>query len=175
MKDIISNLTADQARELVFHLAEQKNDVAKAIIAAAEELLMNVDIEEVADEVYGALEFIIPEDCWDRAGSSRDGYMDAGDAAFELIEEALEPEFEQVKRYRDLGMYEQERDCLMGIVLGGYSYEKESESEFKDWCPDMVEHHILYKLEQWRKQKTEPSFSKEMDAFLKERCPDWAK
>lgn len=46
-------------------------------------------------------------DCWDRAGSSRDGCTSPDEAAVELMEEELQPCFDQMKRYHDLGMRKQ--------------------------------------------------------------------
>ena len=46
----------------------------------------------------------------------------------------FEPFYDQAKRYRELGMPEQETTYCMGVILGIYRYEHESKSEFRKWC-----------------------------------------
>jgi hypothetical protein len=48
--------------------------MAEAIAAEARRVLAVVDIDEVADDVFGVLDTIDVQDCWDRAGPDRDGY-----------------------------------------------------------------------------------------------------
>ena len=92
----------------------------------------------------------------------------------ELIEEELQPFHDQMKRYRELGMDEQERDYCMGAILGLYRYERESKSEFKDWCHDMPLCCAENVLENWRKQNAIPSAIATMNECIRQRCPKWA-
>ena len=68
-----------------------------------------------------------------RSGRSRDGYTSPDEAAAEMIEAELQPFCDQFERYQELGMPEQELAYCMGVIFGLYRFERESESEFRDW------------------------------------------
>jgi len=89
-------------------------------------------LDGTADEVSVVLDSIDVQDCWDRSGSSRDDYTSPDEAAAEIIEEELQPFFDQVERYHELGMPEQEGAYCMGVIFGIYRYEQESKSEFRE-------------------------------------------
>ncbi len=175
MRDLLHNLTGEQALEIVRRLAEKKGAVAQAVAATAREVVAAVVIEEIADEAFAALDCMDVEACWDMAGASRYGYTSPDEAAAELVDEALQPFFDQVDRYHELGMADQERDYCMAVVLGAYRYEEESESEFKDWCEDMPIECAAGLLDAWRKRTTDRKYRAAMDRFIRQRCPKWAK
>jgi hypothetical protein len=174
MTDILDKLTGDQALIIVRSLAAKGGAISEAVLAAAKDVLMTVDIEDVGDDVYFALDLIDVEDLWDRAGSSRDGYMDEVEAATELLEDEFEPFFDQVDRYHELDMRGQERDYCMGVVLGAYRYVKESNSEFRNWCEDLPVECVGELLDRWRTRTPDLSFRASMNDFIRARCPGWA-
>ena len=174
MDKLLSRLTGEQALEVVRRLAGTPGAVAEAVLAEAKKVLAAVDIDEIADEVFWLLDSIDVQDCWDRSGASRGGYTSPDEAATELIEEELQPFFDQADRYHDLQMAEQERDYCMGVVLGTYRYEQESKSEFKDWCEDMPLECAGCLLDTWRERVLDASFPAVMDEFVGQRCPRWA-
>lgn len=92
----------------------------------------------------------------------------------ELIEEELQSFRDQITRYHELRMGEQERDYCMGTILGLYRYEQESRSEFKDWCEDMPLCCAGNLLEEWHKQNGGQSASITMNELIGQRCPKWA-
>ena len=84
------------------------------MLLEAKNLLIAVDVDETADEVFCVLDSIDVQDCWDRSGKSGHGYTEPSEAAVELMEEELQPFYDQAKRYRELGMAEQETTYSMG-------------------------------------------------------------
>ena len=175
MNDPLSKLTGDQALHVLQRIADGDPDMARTIEIEAKRLLMAVNVDETAEEVFAELDAIDVEDCWDRAGSHRDGYTSPDEAAGEIIEEALQPFVDQAKRYHDLGMLDQERDYCAGIILGLYRYEKESKSEFRNWSADIPTDSAGWILDTWRERNTDKTTRESMDTFIRERCPDWAK
>ena len=175
MDDLLHKLTGEQALEVVRRLADNKGAIAEAVAAMAKDVLAVVDIDEISEDVFFVLDCIDVQDCWDRSGASRYGYTSADEAATELVEEELQPFFDQADRYHDLGMGEQERDYCMGVVLGTYRYVQESDSEFKDWCEDIPDNCAGDLLDRWRKRTADPLSHVAMDEFIRERCPTWAK
>jgi hypothetical protein len=175
MNDLLSRLTGEQALDVLQRLAQEKGTVATAFLTEAKRVLATVDVEEVADEVFGQLDMIDVQDCWDRAGSHRDGYTAPDEAAVQMLEEELQPFVDQVERYRSLGMAKQEQAYCMGVILGTYRYENESKSEFKDWCTDIPIECAGGLLNDWRKRNRNAAAAGAMDEFIRQRCPDWAK
>jgi hypothetical protein len=175
MTELISKLTGEQAIDVLCRLTKESGVIAEAILDEAKRVLSVVDVDEIADQVFFQLDMIDVQDCWDQSGGGRGGYTSPDEAAMELIEEELQPFIDQVQRYRELGMGEQERDCCMGAIFGLYRYEQESKSEFKDWCEDTPLCCAGSVLEEWRKQNGNSSASATVDAFIRQRCPKWVK
>jgi hypothetical protein len=174
MLDLIQKLTPEQALEVVKRLSEKRKEIREAVIAEARSLLMAVSMENTADEVFCVLDSIDMQDCWDKSGRSRNGYTEPGEAAVELVEEELQPFYDQAKRYRELDMAEEETTYSMGVILGIYRYEHESKSEFKEWCTDVPLECAGYLLDKWRKRNQGKVRTRAMDEFIQRRCPKWA-
>lgn len=166
MRELLSKLTGEQAIDVLQRLAQEKGAIADAVLAEAKCVLAAVDVEEVADEVFEQLDMIDVQDCWDKSGRHRDGYTGPEEAAVQLVEEELHPFVDQVERYHELGMARQEQDYCMGVVLGTYRYEKESKSEFKDWCTDIPIECAGGMLDDWRKRSRNVTASGTMDEFI---------
>jgi hypothetical protein len=173
MDDVIGKLTAAQALQLVERLTRRGGELREAVIAEALELLADVDIDETAGEVFTALDCIDVQDCWDRSGSSRHGYTSPDEAAAELIEEELQSFVDQVERYHQLGMIEQEARSCAGIVAGLYRYDKESKTEFRQWSEDVAGDCAGALLGDWRERNPAKAAIGTMRALLAERCPQW--
>lgn len=174
MDELIGQLTADQALAVVRRLAERGGNVAKAVAAEAKELLADIDVEEVAEDVLLALDCLDVEEIWDQAGGSRYGYTSPDEAAAEIVEQAIDPNVDQIRRYRELGMADQERSQCMGVVLGLYRYDHESESEFHDWAVDLPADLAGSLVRTWREGRPSRAAIREMKEFLGRSCPEWS-
>jgi hypothetical protein len=175
MDDVIKNLTPEQALAVLMRLSGKESGIRDAVLAEAQNVLSEVDPDDVAEDVYFVLDSIDVHDCWDKAGSSRDGYTSPEEAAVELIEEELQPYFDQLGRYRELGMTKQEHAYCKGVILGIYRYEQESKSEFRDWSIDIPVDCAGSLLDEWRERCQNSRSKAAMDDFIRERCPKWAK
>ena len=174
MGDVIKKLTAEQALDVVKRLNEKGGEIREAVLAEATNLLTAVNLETTADEVFFVLDSIDVQDCWDRSGRSRHGYTELSEAAVELVEEELQPFYDQAARYQELGMAEQETIYRMGVILGIYRYEHESKSEFREWCSDVPIECAGYLLDTWRERNPGTPRTQAMDEFIQRRCPKWA-
>ena len=172
---VIKKLTAEQALEVVRRLSERGGEIREAVLAEARKLLTTVSVENTADEVFYVLDSIDVQDCWDRSGRSRHGYTEPSEAAVELVEEELQPFYDQAKTYRELDMAEQEATYSMGVILGIYRYEHESKSEFRKCCEDVPLECAGYLLDTWRERNQGTARTRAMDEFIQHRCPKWAK
>lgn len=174
MDDVIGKLTSEQALKIIERLCRKGGELREAVVAEAMNLLAEFSVDETADEVFDALALIDVQDCWDGLGGSRDGYTSPHDAAVDLIGEELQPFFDQVERYHDLDMPEQEAAYCMAVILGIYRFEHESKSDFKVWSQDIPADCAGNLLAEWRERKPEQAGIDAMHAFVRERCPKWA-
>jgi hypothetical protein len=171
---VVEILSSEQALQVLRGLVAKGGDVADAVIAEAVALLSEVDREAVAHEVFILLDSIDVQDCWDRAGKHRHGYVHEDEVAYELIQEVLRPFDDKIAQYRQTAMELQEMQYTQGVVTGLYRYYNDSGSEFKDWCVDMPESFAQEIHESWRKRNAKnPEACRVMAAYLEECCPDW--
>jgi hypothetical protein len=170
--NVIAKLTPDQALLIVKRLTLLGGKIREVVVAEAMSVLNEVTVAGTAEEVFAALDFLDVEDCWARSGRSRDGYTSPDEAAALMVDEELQPFVDQVERYHDLGMLEQEVAQCKGVILGLYRYERESKSEFRAWCEDIPGECAGALLADWRKRNR--AGIAEMHAFIREHCPKWA-
>lgn len=173
MDQIVAALNETQKAELIRRLHERGGDVRQALVEEARNVLKDVDLHEVAEEVFTDLDMIQVETLWDNSGPTRDGYISPEDEALDLIEHELEPHVQQVWDYLQLDMETEARTYLKGILLGLYRYDHESDSEFKDWAADIPINLFGALLDKWRKKTGNYSRKTEIDAFCQQMCPKW--
>ena len=175
LKSILDNITSDQAVQILKALWEKRSDLRTTIVKEAESLLGSVDPDEIAEDLFFALESIDVHELWDRSGSHSDGYTSPEDMAMEMVEEELAPFSDQIERYHNLGQHEEEKLYCMGVLKGLYRFDKEARSEFRDWASDVAGECFQFILNNWEKQKGNECFAGEMDEFIKVTCPKWAR
>ncbi|MCA1991425.1 MAG: hypothetical protein LDL41_05170 [Coleofasciculus sp. S288] len=137
--------------------------------------LGDIDIDTIAEQVYRELDWLEVEDVWERSGSTRYGYVDPYELAWEMFEEALEPFSEALKEYQTLTMVSESKHYCMGVLKGIYLFAKDSKSEFKNWAEDAPYESFSRILKQWEKDCENPEHLKEMEEFINKTCPSWAK
>jgi hypothetical protein len=174
MDDLTRKLTPEQALEVLMRLSDRGGAIRDAVRAEAQDVLREIDLDEIADEVFSVLDSIDVQDCWSRAGGSRDGYTSPEEAADELIEEELRPFSAQAGRYHELGMSAEEATYCSGTILGLYRYAYESTSEFRAWSADIPIERANNLLTEWRERGQNSASNAAMDAFIRTRCPNWA-
>jgi hypothetical protein len=172
MNDVTGKITSEQALLIVERLCRKGGAVRDAIVAEAMSLLSEFSLDEVADEVFDALDLIDIQDCRDRACDG--SHTSPAEAAVDVIEEELQPFFDQAERYHDLGMTEQEAAYCRGVLLGIYRFEQESEAEIKHLAADLPRAYAGTLLDDWRKRNPDKAGAAAMEGFVRERCPKWA-
>jgi hypothetical protein len=175
MDDVLRQLTPEQALVILSRLYEKDGKIRQVVVEEARSVLDAVDLDETAREVFLVLDSISVEDLWDRSGASRRGYTSPDEAAVDMFEKELEPFFDQVLRYHQLGMFPQEKIYCMGVLLGIYRFNQESKSEFRQWAVDVPAECFGYLLNEWRKGCRSAALRTEMNEFVRNSCPKWAK
>ncbi|WP_292590058.1 hypothetical protein [Mesotoga sp. UBA5557] len=80
-KKVLDKINGHDALIILKALANEDRSIAKRIEQIALEYLRDIDVENVASQVYYALEGIEVEDLWEQSGSMRYGYVEPSDRA----------------------------------------------------------------------------------------------
>jgi hypothetical protein len=105
--------------------------------AIATEMLSAPSVEEVADDVCSAVRWLDLGELSGRAGRQPGrGYVRPDEAAWELLEEAVEETVEDMKRRAAAGLRVAAEAICCGIVRGLYAAEQKRSDGLLAWAPD---------------------------------------
>ena len=172
MTDLLNEITPDDALSIIQELSDDPV-LRKRILEVAYRLLNNIDVDEIAADVFSALDYIDVQELWDRAGPSRHGYNSTEEMSVEMVDEELEVYINKVNQYLKSGLFEEATLYCKGVLKGLYTYEFESNSEFKDWAQDIPVECFGYVLDVWKKSISNVVLLDDMELFLKEECANW--
>ena len=172
-REIIDHLSPADARSILKSLADSDEALAQRIAEMATARLRGVDPEEVAAVLYDELDALEVEEVWNRAGPKRHGYVDPGEAADEMIEEALKPFLDELRKYQELGMNTEANRMCMGLLLGLYRFEDESSNEFKNWAPDAPSIFAEAVVEAWKAGSPSQTDVKVLKTFVEDELGGW--
>jgi hypothetical protein len=146
--------------------------VEAAVHEAVRETVAGLDPEGVAAEVRYDLESLTPEDCWERSGPSRHGYVDPGEAAWEMVEEVLDPHLRRLRKLQSWGMEAEAGAYCLAVLQGIHDFDRESDTEFRSHSPDDADLAFAWFLGEYRGPGKRKSFPAEFLAAFHERFPD---
>ena len=110
------------------------------LLPEAEEIsrstLGGVSFESIASEVEDSIRQLSLDDLDGRAGRHSWGYTEPTEAAWQLLDEAVEPFVEDMKRHLGLGLHEEAFEICKGVVLGLYQCREAGGDEFLGWAED---------------------------------------
>jgi len=172
-REIIDHLSPTDALSILRTLAASDEGLAARIAGIATAHLSEVDPEEVAAELYDELDGLEVEEVWDRAGRTRHGYVEPGEAADQMIEEVLEPFLEELDKYQKIGMNTEANRMCMGLLLGLYRFDHESTSKFKDWAPDAPSAFADSVVDAWKDGSPSRADVKAVRAFIEDELGGW--
>jgi hypothetical protein len=102
----------------VLTLVASDEQLARCIAKMSLARLSELAPEEVAAVLYDELDALEVEDVWDRAGQTRHGYVEPGEAADQVIEEVLEPFLEEMTKYQKPGVNTEANKMRIGVATG---------------------------------------------------------
>lgn len=170
--NILKEINGREALLILNDLVREDPLLKRRIESLALKYLEQVELREVIDEVYSTLECLEVEELWNSSGSTQYGYIQPGERAYEMVEEALEPYLKEMKRFQRLSMFEEAKIQCLGILGGIYSYHMESDNEFKGWAPDVLEEQFLTILEKWREKQNNRSDIREVEDYVRKNFPN---
>jgi hypothetical protein len=91
-----------------------------------------------------------------RAGSHEWGYVEPAEAAWEILEETVEPFREDMKRHLELGLEAEALKICKGLVLSCYRLSERAGGDVLGWAPDFPGEAAGKALEGWYSGTDDP-------------------
>lgn len=167
-RSTLERLKPEEAAAVLRHLLEVHPDLSSEAEEMARSLLHQVNYEEVAAEIEDEIRALDYEVLNARAGSHEWGYVEPSEAAWEILEETVEPFHEDMKRHLELGLEAEALEICKGLVLGCYRLSEREGGDVLGWAPDFPAEAAGNALEVWYTGTDDP---KSGDARRKKRPP----
>jgi hypothetical protein len=129
-------LRPDEAAELLRALLARHPELAKEAGSMAEEMVTRVSAQDVADAVEEAILALDIDALGDRAGEHSDGYTEPTEAAWQLLQEAIDPFVDDLRRRIALGAGHAAVTTCRGIVVGLYRVRGKNRDAVLGWAED---------------------------------------
>ena len=99
--------------------------------------MKDADRSAIADDVESALKWLDINNLNTRAGHRPGfGYVDPAEAADEILDEALQPFLDDLRRRARLGMRSAATEVAAGMLLGLYNCREGSSETLLEYAPD---------------------------------------
>jgi len=162
---VLERLSGAEAASVLKCLLQRHPELQSEAENIAGDLLSDVSLLSVADDVENAVLQFDYDDLNSRAGRHSWGYVEPTEAAWELLEEAVEPFVEDMKRYLELGLEEQAQKLCQGILSGLYRVRDGGKNDILGWAPDFPGEAAGNALEVWGRKLAR--------SFVAEHIPEW--
>lgn len=180
-RTLLDKLDNAEAASVLRALLDRHSELRPEAEAIARDILAEISLFSVADDVESAVLQYDYDDLNGRAGSHSWGYVEPSEAAWELLEEAVEPFVGEMKRYLDMGLEDQAQQFCQGILLGLYSVRNGGNNDVLGWSPDFPAEAAGNALKAWMAPagaKGEGARAKRKPrqfppGFVKEHLTDW--
>jgi hypothetical protein len=175
---VLERLEADEARGVLDRLLAAHPDLRLEAEQAARSLLSQVSFESVADDVEQTLRSLDLDDLGSRAGRHRGGYTSPTEAAWELLQEAVDPFLADMKRQMELGLEREALEVCKGVLLGLYRIRDTRGDELLGWAEDFPAEaaaQAVRELAGRRNPKTTKAtpMPRPDGAFIDRHVPEW--
>ena len=134
--ELLAQLTPAECAEVLRSLLGRHPQLVAEAEDIARAALAEVDAEAVAEDVEQVVLGLDLDDLNSRAGRHSWGYVEPTEAAWELLEEAIDPFIEEMKRHIDLGFEAAATGMCAGIVLGLYRCRGKNSHQVLGWAED---------------------------------------
>lgn len=181
---LLEHLKPQEAAEVLRRLLVAHVDFRDEAERIANVVLAEVTFEDTAVAVEDAVAGVDIDDVYARAGKHEWGYVEPGEAASHILDSAVEPFIEDLKRQIDIGLETEALETCKGIVLGLYRFAEESEHDVLQWAPEFPSEAAGYAIDVWlgdrngrgkrpkrRASRNRPGFPPD---FVHQLVPQWA-
>ena len=165
---LLDRLKPDEAATVFRRLLKAHPDLSSEADEIARSLLRQVEYEDVAAEIEDEIRALDYEDLNARAGGHEWGYIEPSEAAWEILEEIVEPFLDDMKRHIGLGLEAEALEICKGMVLGLYRLSEREGGDVLGWATDFPAEAARNSLEIWYAGADNP---KSRDISRKTRPP----
>lgn len=180
MRTIFDRLKPEEAKVVLDYFLAAHPELCGEAEQIAKSVLKNVSFECVADEIEAGILSLDLGDLNSRAGRQEWGYVEPTEAAWELLEETVEPFWEDIKRKKELGLDAEALEICKGILLGLYRLRNEENNQVLGWAPDFLAEAVGRCLDEWvgrtKKWKGQPGLITAeafVNNFVLKFIPEW--
>lgn len=169
---VVSALSVAERADVLVALIEAHPELADEAERLAGSLLGDHDRERTAHTVAAELRRLHLEDLADRAGPQwGGGYVDPIDAAYELIQEAVQPYLDDVTRRARAGARAAALEVGLGLLSGLYGCRHEDDHDLvlvQAGLPDVIDHQVDHVIAAMDKAGLSIP-----DGWMADQCPEW--
>ncbi len=177
-KDLVCYLEDRECGEVLAQLLESHPDLRGETNVIAKSLLGDVSAEVTSKEVAKQVRDLGVDRLWGRSGRKPWGYLEPGEAVWELLERAVESVQDDMKRRMRAGMESAAEMLCQGVVLGLYRVEKSGGGEVVDCAPDFPLETAAYTVstlvEMYPKSRRRAAGRRIIEG-VGQRCGEWVK
>jgi len=146
---LLERLKPGEAASVLRRLLEAHPNLSSEAEEIARWLLHQVTYEDVAQQIEDEIRALDYDDLNGRAGRHEWGYVEPAQAAWEILEETVEPFLDDMKRHRELGLEAEALEILKGMLLGYYRLSERKGGDVLEWAPDFPAEAAGNALEIW--------------------------
>ncbi len=164
-------LTWQERASLLEELLAARPELREQAETMARSRLVNEDRAGVADDVESTLRGFDIDELNGRAGYHPGrGYVDPGEAAYEILDEALQPFVDDLTRRGELGMTAAAVELAVGILVGLYACRHTGSESLLEYAADYPGERVADVLERCAKLRLELP-----DHDLEQLMPEWTR
>jgi len=176
-QSVLGRLTDQESSIVLRTLLERHKPLREEAEKLATEIVNTPCCEDIASAVADAVTSLDIQDLNGRAGATRYGYTEPTEAAWQLLEEAVEDFLADMKRRAELGLTDAAIAMCRGIVTGLYATRSIASDGPLGWAPDFpaeeAGHAVSEVLRSVPEESREAIRARLVDALTTD-VPDWA-
>jgi len=174
---LLDRLSSEEAVAVLQHLLDKHPELRSEGEQFATKLVSSSSIEDIARDVHCRITSIELDALNERAGAHSWGYVEPGQAAIDLLEEALDDLVEDMKRNAELGLASSAEAVCVGIVEGLYQARNTQSDGALGWASDFPGEeaaHVVAEFLRACRPAARMAVHKSLMETLAKRVPEWA-
>lgn len=173
-KKVLDGLTAAEGQAVLRLLLERHPALVAEAETLAAKVASGVNRDAVADGVEAEVGLLGLDDLGARSGRQAFGYVEPGEAAWELLQEIVQGPQDDLVRLTGLGLEDGARATCEGVLLGLYRLDQQTGHEVIVYAEDFPAEAFAETLERWLKADGPMKGKRALaDEFVDGSIPDW--
>ena len=139
--DLLSACSDAEKAACLMRLVTEDSDFRARAARVARDVISAVDTDAIEAQVIADLLSLDQDDLALRAGRTRSGYVEPTEAAWQLLEEALEPWLADIERRAELGLTEpaERLACVVLAAIDTLAARTHGDEVLLGWAPDFLD------------------------------------